>query len=146
MLNCSLLNKSVKMFHCIKISRLHFYIKSNRKVIITVAALFPVIFSITKCEYGFAIIPTQLKSDIGRHSVCVQVPGGGGACVVRGGICGERGMHGRVGVCGGGHAWQGSAWQGACVAGGGGASVQERRPLKQVVHILLECIHVDYFS
>ena len=77
-----------------------------------------------------------------------------------------RGMYGR------GCAWQGYAWQGmcmaegacvvgACMAGGkfgrvgmisrgracmegvhGEACVQDRRPLKRAVHILLECILV----
>ena len=67
-----------------------------------------------------------------------------GGCITGGCIAG--GMYGR------GVAWQGVAWQGACMAGGmcgrghvwqGGHAWHERRPLKQTVHILLECILVE---
>ena len=62
------------------------------------------------------------------------------ACVIpsvhRGGTCVEvGGMHGNGRGCAakGGHAWQ----RGMCVARG--ACVQEKRPLKRAVRILLEC-------
>ena len=58
----------------------------------------------------------------------------GGACVVVGACMGggkhDGGMCGRGGVCG---------WGGSCMAE---SCMQERRPLKQVVRILLECILV----
>ena len=60
------------------------------------------------------------------------------------------GMHGR------GHLWQGGvSGRGACMAGGGVRArghacrrsvVQERKPLKQVVRILLECILVNFIA
>ena len=79
---------------------------------------------------------------------------GGVTCVTGDSVCG------REGVCGGGHAWQGGmcgrghAWQGACMAGcvcmsggvngghvGWGEGIwQERQPVQQAVHILLEYI------
>ena len=51
----------------------------------------------------------------------------GRGCASQGCVCGG-GMHGG----GGGHSWQ------------GGLRIQERWPLKQMVHILLECILVIY--
>ena len=63
------------------------------------------------------------------------------------GVCTARGMYGRGrcvydkeacmagDMCGRGHVWQRwCVWQGACV--------QERRPLKWAVSILLECVLV----
>ena len=68
-----------------------------------------------------------------RGRVCVWMDGG-----VHGSrVCIQGGVHG------GGHAWQGvCGWgdmhgRGPCVAGGR-ACMQERRPLKQAVRILLE--------
>ena len=55
-------------------------------------------------------------------------------------ICSQEGVRGKGG-------W-GHVWQGVCVAEevhGKGACVQERRPLKRAVRILLECILVPIF-
>ena len=74
-----------------------------------------------------------------QASVCPQGRGmhGKGVCIVRG-------VHGRGGVHCRGHAWQGCALQGACMAGG--CAWQQRRPLQRTVRILLECILVvNYF-
>ena len=72
----------------------------------------------------------------------------GGVC--GGGMSGRGNMHG--GACLGRQVClEGQVWQGACMAGvvcmaGGmcsaGVCVQERRPLKWAVRILLECILV----
>ena len=61
------------------------------------------------------------------------------------GACMARGVHGRGACVGGGMHGGGHAWQGACMAGG---CMQERRPFKWVVRILLKCILVsgDVFS
>ena len=61
---------------------------------------------------------------------------GRGACMARG-HAGQGGMQGRGCVAGGVHG-RGHVWQ--------GPSMQERWPLKQAVHILLECICVYYFE
>ena len=62
-------------------------------------------------------------------SVTHSVSWGGGACLVK------EVMHGKWGVYGeGGHALQGS------VHGKGGACMQDKRPLKRAVRILLEYI------
>ena len=54
-------------------------------------------------------------------------------------------------MCGGGHAWQGCAWQGACMAGGhawlgggmrGSEQILRDRVNEPAVHILLERILV----
>ena len=84
-------------------------------------------------------------------SVCDSVHRG--ACMA-GGVSGGAYMTGG-GLYGMGHVWQGRCvWQGAicgkgaCMAGGTcgrGVCVQEKRPLKRAVRILLECILV-YFS
>ena len=71
---------------------------------------------------------------------------GEGVCIV--GVCMVRGacMVGEETCMVGGH-----VWQGACMAVG--ACIQQRRPLKRAVHVLLECIlvlfateHTEYFS
>ena len=60
-----------------------------------------------------------------------------------GGVCG-RGACMAGGTYGGGACMAGGVWQAACMAGGrtwqGRHGWQERRPLKRVVRILLECI------
>ena len=111
---------------------------------------------------------------------CVVAPGGGGwcmvalggmhgcswgACVVKGGVCGEvgacmakggmrgeeGGMHGkgghawqRGGMRGkGGHAWQGGhVWQGGHAWQRGGRAWYARPVIARAVRILLECILV----
>ena len=53
------------------------------------------------------------------------------------------GGHAWQGVMARGHTWQGDNTHGnGGVHGKGGACVQEKRPLKRAVHILLECILV----
>ena len=94
----------------------------------------------------------------GMHGRGVYLAGGmcfrGHVCQ---GACVSGGHTWQEGVCGRGHAWQegvhgrgismagGCVWQGGCIAGGmygRGCEWQERRPLQQAVHILLECILV----
>ena len=100
----------------------------------------------------FKHIITARKRSLGQGNVFTPVcqsfcsQGGGGrawqgvgmhgrewACMA-GGACMTGGVHGR------GHLWQGiRVWQRVCVVG---ACVQERRPLKRALRILLECILV----
>ena len=57
----------------------------------------------------------------------------------KGGMCGEWEHAWQGGMCGGGGAWQKGGMHDREL---GGACVQERRPLKRAVRILLECIRV----